>query len=134
MLEIGTEGRIQILVADKDTALAHKSGELLVFATPAMAALMEQAAWTSVASYLEEGEGTVGTMLQLSHLAPTPVGMTVTCVSRLTGIEGRKLVFALKAYDEVGLIGEGVHERMIITNGRFQIKANKRADNNMQTR
>lgn len=104
------------------------SGTLDVFATPAMIALMEKTAWTSVADELDEGCGTVGISLNVAHSAPTPLGMKVTCESELMGIEGRKLTFYVKAYDEKGIIGEGTHERFIIQNEKFQKKANMKKD------
>lgn len=126
MLEVGIEGKLNRNVTDKDTAITYKSGELNVFATPAMAAFMEQTAWTSIADYLEPGMSSVGTMLHITHVAPTPIGMNVTCESRLTKVEGRKLGFELKVYDEAGLIGEGTHERVIIDGEKFQKKANEK--------
>ncbi len=79
-----------------------KSGALKVYATPAMIALMEQAAYTSVAGELEEGQGTVGTLMNVSHISATPVGMEVTAKSELVKVDGRKLVFHVEAYDERG--------------------------------
>lgn len=99
------------------------SGTLDVFATPAMIALMEQTAWKSVESELEEGTGTVGTHLEVSHDAPTPLGMEVTCESVLTAVNGRELTFEVKAYDERGMIGKGIHKRFIIKEERFMEKA-----------
>ena len=100
------------------------SGTLDVFATPAMIALMENTAYESVAGELEEGNGTVGTALNVKHVAATPVGMKVTCETELIKVDGRALTFSVKAYDECGLIGEGEHERFIIMNEKFQAKAN----------
>ncbi len=122
----GIEGRQQVEVTKEDTAVAKKSGELRVYATPAMTALMEQTAWMSVAPYLEEGMSSVGTMLQIRHVAPTPVGMKVTCTSKLVKVEGRKLVFELQVEDEKGLIGEGIHERFIVSGDKFQRKADEK--------
>lgn len=95
----------------------------MVYATPCMIALVEKTAWESVAGNLEEGQGTVGTRLDVSHVSATPVGMKVWCETELIEIDGRRLVFAVKAYDEAGLIGEGTHERFIVWNERFQQKA-----------
>ena len=103
-----------------------KSGELKVYATPSMIALMEQAAYTSVAGELEEGQGTVGTLMNVSHISATPVGMEVTAKSELVKVDGRKLVFHVEAYDERGKIGEGEHERFIIDNEKFQNKADNK--------
>lgn len=123
MLETGIKGNGEVMVTEENTAKAMGSGELMVFATPAMIALMEQTAYESVASELEEGSGTVGTALNVKHVAATPVGMRVRCESELIQVEGRALIFSVKAYDASGLIGEGVHERFIIQNAKFQTKA-----------
>ncbi len=123
MLKTGIKGVQEVQVTEDNTALTLGSGTLLVFATPAMIALMEKTAWESVAPYLEEGEGTVGTQLNISHLSATPLQMKVRCESELTEVDGRRLVFKVAAYDEVGLIGEGTHERFIVKNEKFQAKA-----------
>lgn len=123
MLEIGIRGRQQQAVTAANTALAMGSGTLEVFATPALVALAEKTCWQSVAAELEDGSGTVGTKLELEHTAPTPVGMTVTCESELVAVEGRKLVFSVKLYDEKGAVGSGTHERFVINNAKFAAKA-----------
>ena len=127
-LTIGLKGREEVLVSEANSAKTMGSGTLNVFATPSMTALMEQTAWKSVAPYLEEGCGTVGTRLAVTHDAPTPFGMKVWCESELTEIDGRRLVFHVTAYDEKGKIGGGEHERFIIQNEKFQAKANKKAE------
>ena len=81
MLEAGIKGRQEVMVTDENSAAAVGSGLLPVFATPAMVALMEKTAWMSVAPYLNDGEGTVGTKLEIAHNAATPVGMQVWCES-----------------------------------------------------
>ena len=105
MLTLGIKGKEETLVTEANSAKTMGSGTLDVFATPAMTALMEKTAWKSVAPYLEEGMGTVGTLLQITHDAPTPLGMKVWCESELTEIDGRRLVFSVSAYDETGKIG-----------------------------
>ena len=102
------------------------SGELPVYATPAMIALVEETAWRSVAQELEPGQGTVGTKLDFAHLAATPVGRKVRCETTLTGIDRRRLVFSAEVFDEAGKIGEGTHERFIVDNERFLAKADAR--------
>lgn len=124
MLEAGIKGTGSVEVVRENTAAAVGSGMLEVFATPMMIALMEKTACESVASYLEEGSGTVGTELNVKHVAATPIGMQVTCETELVEVDGRRLVFHVKASDEAGLIGEGTHERFIINNEKFQSKAN----------
>lgn len=126
MLETGIKGTQQVKVSEENSALAMGSGTLKVFATPAMIALMEKTAWMSVAPYLEEGNGTVGTALDVQHSAATPLGMTVTCESELTAVDGRKLTFQVVAKDETGVIGQGKHERFIVQNEKFQAKADSK--------
>lgn len=126
MLKSGIKGKETTIVDESNTAKTMASGTLDVFATPAMTALMEKTAWKSVAEELEEGCGTVGIRLEITHDAPTPIGMKVTCESVLTGIDGRKLTFEVEARDERGKIGSGIHERFIIDNKKFQEKANQK--------
>ncbi|MBR6352389.1 MAG: thioesterase family protein, partial [Firmicutes bacterium] len=116
MLKTGIKGHAELTVSEKYSAKAMGSGELDVFATPAMIALIEKAAWTSVAPELEEGRGTVGTKLDVSHIAATPLGMKVRCETELVEADGRRLVFRAEVYDEAGKVGEGVHERFIVDN------------------
>ncbi len=118
-IEIGTKGYAEALVEQEDTAKVVGSGDLLVYATPCMVALMEGAACESIASFLAEGESSVGTMMQVSHTSATPVGMEVRAESEVTAVEGRKVTFSIKAFDEVGEIGNAVHERFIIKADRF---------------
>lgn len=124
MLTIGIKGTQTIKVTEENTAATMGSGTLAVFATPAMIALMEKTAYLSVQDALDEGMGSVGTYLNVKHLAATPVGMQVTCESELVEIDSRRLVFTVKAYDETGLIGEGTHERFIVQNEKFLAKTN----------
>lgn len=128
MLETGIKGRKEIIVTQEKTAKAMGSGTLDVFATPAMIALMENTAYESVAGELEEGNGTVGTALNVRHVAATPVGMKVICETELVKADGRALTFSVKAFDEKGLIGEGEHERFIVFNEKFQAKADAKLE------
>lgn len=129
MLEVGIKGKKELVVTKEKTAKAMCSGALDVFATPAMIAMMENTAFESVVNELEEGCGTVGTALNVRHVAATPIGMKVTCETKLIKIDGRALTFAVRAYDETGLIGEGEHERFIIFEEKFQAKANAKLAN-----
>ena len=121
-METGIKGRAEVLVSYENTAAKSGSGDQLVFATPWMIGLMEEAAQTSVLPYLEEGQATVGTHLDVSHDAATPIGMKVWAESELIAVEGRKLVFNVSAYDECGLIGKGTHERFIINKEKFMAR------------
>lgn len=114
-------------VSPENTARAIGSGELDVLATPAMVALVEETAWRSVAPYLEPGQGTVGSKVEVAHLAPTPVGMTVRCQTELTQVDRRRLVFAVEVSDGAGPVGRGTHERFIVDNARFLAKAQAKA-------
>ena len=128
MVKTGIKGKQTVIVTEENTAKTMGSGTLDVFATPAMIALMEKTAYESVAPELEEGSGTVGTALNVKHVAASPVGMKITCESELVKVDGRALTFSVKAYDEKGLIGEGEHERFIIYNEKFQAKADAKLE------
>lgn len=126
MLKTGIKGHQELVVTQELTAKNMGSGVMDVFATPAMLALMEKTAFKSVAEYLNEGCGSVGTKVDIEHVASSPVGMKITCDSELIEIEGRKLVFKVEAYDEKGLIGKGTHERFIVENKKFQEKTDNK--------
>ena len=128
MLQTGIKGTIELTVTKDKCAGAIGSGELDVFATPAMIALIEQTAWKSVAPYLEPGEGTVGTALDVRHLSATPVGLRVRCETELRLIDRRRLVFDVRVYDPFGLVGEGTHERFVIQVEKFLKKVNEKRD------
>lgn len=123
MLKTGLTGEQTLKVTEELTAKAMGSGELPVLATPAMIALIEETAWKSVAPELEEGQGTVGTRIDIAHVSATPVGLTVTCYTELIEIDRRRLVFKVEVSDDTGKIGEGTHERFIVNNERFLTKA-----------
>ncbi len=118
-VEIGIQGLAEALVEEADTARTVGSGDLLVYATPCMVALMEGAAYESIAPYLAEGESSVGTRMEISHLSATPVGMSVRAESVVTAVEGRKITFSITAFDEAGEIGKATHERVIVKAERF---------------
>lgn len=127
-VSVGMKGRCEVTVDNSLTAQAAGSGTLPVFATPWMCALMEKAAWTAVSSALSEGESTVGTKLNISHLSATPVGLKVWAESEVTLVDGKRIEFTVNAYDEKGLIGSGTHERFIVTDQRFLAKATKKLE------
>ena len=127
-METGIIGTQTITVTEEQTAKHLGSGELAVFGTPFMIALMENTAYKSVQPHLEEGQGTVGTLLNVKHVAATPVGMDVRCETRLIEIDRKRLVFEVKAYDACGLIGEGLHERFIIDNQKFMQRTNAKLE------
>ncbi len=122
MIEVGIKGYLEQVVTPEVTADRIGSGLVQVFATPMMIALVERTCNESVVPHLEAGQGTVGTHVNVSHCAATPVGMRVWCDSELVEVDRRRLLFSVKAYDECGLIGEGTHERFIIESAKFQAK------------
>ena len=122
-LKPGRKGRAETTVTPDNTAQAVGSGLVPVFATPYMIALMENAAVNAVQAQLAAGEGTVGTRLDVTHDAATPIGLTVWAEAELTAVEGRKLTFAVSAYDQREKIGGGTHERFIIKPEKFLARA-----------
>ena len=125
---VGLKGRAETLVNDANTAQAACSGALPDFGTPFMCALMEEAAWKSIAPHLEVGQSTVGTRLNVSHDSATPVGMKVWAESEVTEVDGKRLLLTVTAFDEKGPIGTGIHERFIVTNDRFLSKTAKKLE------
>ena len=119
MIELGIKGRQEEIVTEELTASHIGSGTVRVFATPMMIALMERTSRLSVKPYLEEGQETVGTKVNVSHVSSTPVGLKVE-------IDRRRIVFKVAAYDEKGLIGEGTHERFVIDVAKFQAKTEEK--------
>lgn len=128
-LHTGITGLDEVEVTQANTAESVGSGTLPVFATPAMLASMEKAAYTSVQPYLDEGCGTVGILLNAEHLAASPIGMHVRTESELTEIDGRVLTFSVRSYAGGELIGKGTHKRCIINSERFLSKARSKLDN-----
>ncbi len=126
MPEIGIKGTGEAVVTEEMTAVAMGSGELRVLATPALIALVEETAWKSVAAALEPGQSTVGTKLDIAHLAPTPVGRRIRCETLLHKVDRRRLVFEAEVFDEALLIAEGTHERFIVDKEKFLAKAQER--------
>ena len=125
---VGLKGRAEAVVNDSNNAQSACSGALPVFGTPFMCALMEAASWKSIAPHLEEGQSTVGTRLEVSHDSATPLGMKVWAESEITQADGKRIVLKVAAYDEKGLIGQGVHERFIVTDERFLAKAARKRE------
>ena len=122
MIEIGLQAESKVKVSESNTALSLGSGDMEVFATPAMVALMENAAMKAVADHLPEGSTTVGTAMQTSHIKASKLGATITASAELTQVDGRSLKFVVKAWVEVGTIGEGEHTRFIVDRERFLAK------------
>ncbi|MBN1298449.1 MAG: thioesterase family protein [Actinobacteria bacterium] len=113
-LKPGMEGEVSARVTDENTALKYGSGTVRVYATPAMIGLMEAAAINCVDSRLPEGYASVGTKVDIRHIAATPVGMEVRARAELVEISGAKLKFNIEAYDSREKIGEGTHSRFVV--------------------
>lgn len=118
-IKVGMTAQVETIVEKEDTAQLVGSGDLLVYATPCMVALMEGAACEAIASALREDKTSVGIALNISHIAATPVGMEVRAEAEVTEVEGNTITFRVAAYDEKGKIGEGTHKRAIVTAQRF---------------
>lgn len=119
---VGSEFSCKWEVTEEKLAVNVESGDLRVLATPVMAALMEKAAAGCLAQFLDEGETSVGTALNISHTSATPVGMTFEARAVITACDGRKVDFEVFAKDEAGEIGKGVHSRFVVFSEKFQAK------------
>ena len=128
IIQVGVLGRTETVVSDQNTALAAGSGTLPVFGTPFMAALMEHAAVLALAPFLSAEESSVGTRLNITHDAATPVGLRVWAEAEVTGVDRRRISFSVRAFDECGPIGSGEHERFLIDSEKFLKKANQKAE------
>ena len=118
-ITVGMKAEVSTLVEREDTAKEVGSGNLLVYATPCMVALMEGAACEAIAEALPEGKTSVGTALNITHISATPVGHEVYAEAEVIEVDGNAITFQLTAYDEAGKIGEGTHKRAVITAQRF---------------
>lgn len=128
-IKAGFKASTEIVVGTRDTAHHVGSGKIKVLATPVMVMLLEEAALMAVEDFLPPGFQSVGTKLEVSHIAATPVGMHVKAYAEVTEVAGKKLSFRVWAEDDVELIGEGSHERIIVELERFDKRiANKAGD------
>ncbi len=118
-ITVGLKGTASGVVAPEDTAREVGSGDLMVYATPCMAALMEGAACEALTGILPEGKTSVGTELSIHHLSATPVGLEVHADAEVTAVERNTVTFQITAYDEQGKIGEALHKRVVVTAERF---------------
>ncbi len=122
-ITIGMKGEAFTLAEREDTAKEVGSGDLLVYATPCMVALMEGAACEAIADALSDSQTTVGTALNIEHTSATPVGLEVRAEAEVTAVEGKVITFAVRAFDEAGEIGKGTHKRCIVSSQKFLEKA-----------
>jgi predicted thioesterase len=126
-IETGLTGRATMVVGTNDTAPRVGSGRIAVLATPVMIGLMEEAALAAVEHLLPEGKQSLGIRLDVSHIAATPIGMKVVATATLVEVDGRRLVFEVSARDAGDLIGEGRHERVVVTAASFQKRVDEKA-------
>lgn len=125
-LQPGMSAEKKEIVTEEKLASSYGSGEVTVYATPAMVGIMENAALSCVDEHLPEGWATVGSYLDVKHLAATPLGLTVTAKAEVVKVEGRRLVFKVEAFDDSEKIGEGTHERFIINLEKFMKKCDEK--------
>lgn len=129
-LNIGDTYTSELIVEEKHTASAFGSGSIFVFSTPMMIGLMENAALKCAEKSLDSGYSTVGMSVDIVHIAATPMGQKVRATAEIVGIEGKKLIYKIEAYDENEKIGEGKHERYIINVEKFMSKVEEKRGKN----
>lgn len=122
-ITVGMKGIAETVAEREDTAKEVGSGDLLVYATPCMVALMEGAACDAIAEALSDSQTTVGTALNIEHISATPVGLEVRAEAEVTAVEGKVITFDVRAFDEAGEIGRGTHKRVIVNSQKFLEKA-----------
>ena len=122
-ITVGMKGEVATLAEREDTAKEVGSGSLLVYATPCMVALMEGAACEAIQDALSDNQTTVGTELNIQHISATPVGLEVRAEAEVIAVDGKVITFAVKAFDEAGEIGNGIHKRVIVNTQKFLEKA-----------
>jgi fluoroacetyl-CoA thioesterase len=122
----GISGRVSLEATEQHSARAWGSGAIPVFGTPSLVGLMESAAMAALAGKLAEGDTTVGTRIDVEHLAATPLGDTVSAEARLVQVDGRRLTFEIEANDSARLVGRARHERVIVSSARFLEKLTRR--------
>jgi predicted thioesterase len=126
-IQPGLKATTEIVVGTRDTAHHVGSGRIKVLATPVLVMLLEEAALMAVEDLLPAGSQTVGTRLNVSHIAATPVGMRVVATAEVAKVDGRTLTFNVWAEDEHERIGEGIHERIIVDLERFDRRVGLKA-------
>ena len=122
-ITVGMKGEVGTVAEREDTAKEVGSGDLLVYSTPCMVALMEGAACEALGDALGEDKTSVGIELNIQHLSATPVGLEVRAEAEVTAVDGKIITFQLTAYDEAGEIGKGTHKRAIVPVQKFLDKA-----------
>ena len=127
-IQLGAKGRYEMAVNRMVSAAAVKDGLLEVFGTPFLVMMMENASIEALSPFLEEGEGSVGTRMDVTHSAATPLGMKVWAVAEIAAINGKMITLKVDAWDEKGPIGSAIHERAIIRPGAFFERVKKKAE------
>jgi predicted thioesterase len=128
MIEVGLEAEIETVVGDNDTAAFYGSGLVNVLSTPRVISLLEGAAVEAINDNLSSGDTSVGTLINVEHIAPTPVGMKVYASAKLVKVDGRRLTFEVSARDEREQIARGTHERFIVNFNKFMEKSNSKSN------
>jgi predicted thioesterase len=123
----GAVGHAEMVVGTNDTAPRVGTGRIAVLATPVMINLMEEAALACVEHLLPEGKQSLGTRIDVTHIAATPIGMRVRATAKVAEVQGRKVLLEISAFDEKDLIGEGRHERVVVTVANFQARIDDKA-------
>lgn len=124
---IGNSGRAEMVVGTNDTAPRVGSGRIAVLATPVMINLIEEAALDALESHLPDGKQSLGTHLDVSHIAATPTGMKVTATAKITAVEGHTVTFEVQARDKVDVIGQGTHTRVVVSAEKFRARVDAKA-------
>jgi fluoroacetyl-CoA thioesterase len=124
-IPVGATFKRTMMVGNEHLASRVGSGGLDVFATPSMIAFMEGTALQLAQEFLPETSSTVGTLVNVKHVKASPLGATITCEATITEVDGRRLVYEVKAFDDHGLIGEGIHERFVVDCAKFMAKIAK---------
>ena len=122
----GQQGTVELVVAEEHTAPSIGSGKVRVLATPVMINLFEAAALKAIEHLLQPGYQSLGTHLDVHHVAATPVGMRVRAVAEVTRVDGRTVTFKLSASDQIDQIGHGTHERVVVNVAKFDARVQKK--------
>jgi predicted thioesterase len=125
-IQPGLSGTAQLTVGEEHTAPRVGSGRVHVLATPVMINLIEAAALEAIERLLPEGHQSLGTVLNVRHIAATPVGMRVTARAEVVGVEGKTVRFRVEARDERELIGDGTHERVVVNVAKFDLRVQRK--------
>lgn len=128
-IQLNTVAKEELVVSSSQLACNVGSGSVSVYATPMMVAAMEHCACSALNPFLDEGETSVGIMINTSHDAATPVDMKVFVEATIIAVKGKKVSFEIIARDEKDIIGRATHDRFIVIQDRFEVKANAKRDN-----